>query len=160
VKTPDRKIRLAIPELYEELDGLATEDVAGGTADYPFVLSAGERRSFTANTIVRNPDWRRKGRAGELRINPDDAKSLGLGDGAMARITTKRGSAEVTVELSDRMQPGHVSLPNGLGLDYPNEDGERVQTGVSPNELTSAEDRDWLAGTPWHKHTPARIEAI
>jgi hypothetical protein len=22
------------------------------------------------------------------------------------------------------------------------------------------EDRDWLAGTPWHKHVPARIEAL
>ena len=27
------------------------------------------------------------------------------------------------VEVSDMMQPGHVSLPNGLGLDYPGEDG-------------------------------------
>ena len=160
VKNPGRKVQLAIPELYQELDSLATEDAVGGTAEFPFVLSAGERRSFTANTIVRNPDWRKKGRAGELRINPDDAKSLGLADGGLARITTKRGSAEVTVEVSDRMQPGHVSLPNGLGLDYPDDGGGRVQTGVSPNELTSGEDRDWLAGTPWHKHTPARIEAL
>jgi anaerobic selenocysteine-containing dehydrogenase len=160
VTAPDRKIRLTVPELYEELDGLATEDAVGGTPEFPFVLSAGERRSFTANTIVRNPDWRRKGRAGELRIHPDDAASLGLADGGLARITTRRGSAEATVEISDRMQPGHVSLPNGLGLDYPDEAGARVQTGVSPNELTSAEDRDWLAGTPWHKHTAARIEAV
>ena len=32
--------------------------------------------------------------------------------------------------------------------------------GVAPNELTAVEDRDWLAGTPWHKHVPARIEAV
>ena len=57
------------------------------------------------------------------------------------------------------MQPGHVSLPNGLGLDYPGAAG-RVTTGVAPNELTASEDRDWLAGTPWHKHVPARIEAL
>jgi anaerobic selenocysteine-containing dehydrogenase len=160
LQTPDGKIQLAVPELYEELDQLATEDRVGGTAEFPFVLSAGERRSFTANTIVRNPDWRRKGREGELRIHPDDAKSLGLDERALARVTTKRGSAEVTIEISDRMQPGHVSLPNGLGLDYPDEGGDRVQTGVAPNELTASEDRDWLAGTPWHKHTPARIEAV
>ena len=88
------------------------------------------------------------------------AVSLGLEDGGRARLSTKRGSAEVAVELSDRMQPGHVSLPNGLGLDYPDDAGTRHATGVAANELTAGEDRDWLAGTPWHKHTPARIEAI
>ena len=38
--------------------------------------------------------------------------------------------------------------------------GGRVATGVSPNELTRSEDRDRVAGTPWHKHTPARVEAL
>jgi anaerobic selenocysteine-containing dehydrogenase len=64
------------------------------------------------------------------------------------------------VEVSDRMQPGHISLPNGLGLDYPDQNDECVATGVSPNELTRSEDRDWLAGTPWHKNTPARVDAL
>jgi anaerobic selenocysteine-containing dehydrogenase len=160
VATANGRLQLAIPELYEELDSLATEDAPGGTDEFPFVLSAGERRSFTANTIVRNPEWRKKGRAGELSINPADADRLGLEDGGLARISTKRGSAQVTVGVSDRMQPGHVSLPNGLGLDYPDEAGARQGTGVAPNELTDSADRDWLAGTPWHKHTAARIEAI
>ena len=62
----------------------------------------------------------------------------------------------MAVEVSDRMQPGHVSLPNGLGLDYP----DAGATGVAPNELTAGEDRDSFAGTPWHKHTPARVEAL
>ena len=34
------------------------------------------------------------------------------------------------------MQPGHVSLPNGLGLSYPDDDGARRRPGVAPNELT------------------------
>ena len=76
------------------------------------------------------------------------------------RITTRRGSAEAVVEVSDRMQPGHVSLPNGLGLDYPGRRRMHARHGVAPNELTASEDRDWLAGTPWHKHVPARIEAV
>ncbi|HKC50074.1 MAG TPA: molybdopterin-dependent oxidoreductase [Myxococcota bacterium] len=158
VHTPNKRIQLAIPELFPELDSLAAEPAPGASAEFPFILSAGERRSFTANTIFRNPEWRRKDRAGALRMNPDDAKRLGLGDGGLARISTKRGSAEVPVELSDRMQPGHVSLPNGLGVDFPGAEGARTKTGVAPNDLTSGEDRDWLAGTPWHKHTPARVE--
>jgi formate dehydrogenase len=154
------RIQLAVPELWDELDALAGTEDDGIDDEFPFVLSAGERRSFTANTIVRNPDWRRKDASGALRINPDDAGRLGLSDGGRARLSTRRGSAEVDVEISDRMQPGHVSLPNGLGLDYPDEAGARHATGVSPNELTASADRDWLAGTPWHKHTPARITAL
>jgi anaerobic selenocysteine-containing dehydrogenase len=160
VERADHRIQLSLPELEEELSGLATEEAPGPTAEFPFVLSAGERRSFTANTIVRDPEWRRKDRSGALRMNPDDASRLGLMDGGAARLSTRRGSADVSVEVSDRMQPGHVSLPNGLGLDYPDAQGKRRATGVSPNELTASADCDWLAGTPWHKHTPARIEAL
>ena len=41
-------------------------------------------------------------------------------------MTTARGSAEATVEVSDAMLAGHASLPNGFGLDYTGEDGETV----------------------------------
>ena len=58
------------------------------------------------------------------------------------------------------MQPGHVSLPNGLGCTYPDEAGRIRRPGVAPNELTASEDRDPIAGTPWHKHVPARVEAL
>jgi hypothetical protein len=59
------------------------------------------------------------------------------------------------------MQPGHVSLPNGVsGVDFPEVGGARVASGVAPNDLTHSEDRDWLAGTPWHKSIPARLEAL
>ncbi|MGH0030729.1 MAG: molybdopterin-dependent oxidoreductase [Myxococcota bacterium] len=150
------RIRMAVPELFEELDGLGAEDAVSTSDDFPMVLSAGERRSFTANTIVRNPEWRRKDASGALRMSPQDAERLGVVDGGRARLSTRRGSAEVVVEVSDRMQAGHCSLPNGLGIDYP--DGRAA--GVAPNELTASEDRDWLAGTPWHKYTPARVEAI
>jgi anaerobic selenocysteine-containing dehydrogenase len=66
----------------------------------------------------------------------------------------------VPVELSDRMQPGHVSLPNGMGLDVTSASGEPTRTGIAANELTASEDRDPFAGTPWHKYVPARVEAL
>ena len=160
LRTPKHKVQLAIPELFAELDALATSSPSRATREFPFMLSAGERRSFTANTIIRNPDWRRKDAGGALRINPEDAESVGVTDGKRARLTTRRGSVEVLVQVSDRMQRGHVSLPNGLGLDFPGRDGQRVQAGVGPNELTGSEDRDWIAGTPWHKSTPARVEPV
>ena len=64
------------------------------------------------------------------------------------------------MEIDDRMQDGHVALPNGLGLTSPSDDGNTVTTGLAPNELTSATDRDPFAGTPWHKHVPARLEPV
>jgi len=160
VGSDDGRIQLAVPELFDELASLAEDAGAATDTAWPFVLSAGERRSFTANTIVRDPDWRRKDRGGALRMNPDDAGQLGIEDGGRALLATRGGAIEVTVELSDRMQRGHVSLPNGLGVDYPGDSGERQPTGAAPNELTRGGDRDWLAGTPWHKYTPARIEAL
>jgi anaerobic selenocysteine-containing dehydrogenase len=158
--TTDGRVNLAIPELLQELAALRDEPAPAPPPDFPFVLSAGERRSSTANTIFRDPAWRRKDPLGALRMNPSDAARLGIAVGGRARLTTRRGSAEVAVELTDALQPGHVSLPNGLGLEFPGEDGVPVVTGVAPNELTASDERDWLAGTPWHKHVPARIEAV
>jgi anaerobic selenocysteine-containing dehydrogenase len=158
VETPDGRVRLAVPELLAELATLALAPARD--PEYPFVLAAGERRSGTANTIYRDPAWRKNDVAGALRISPQDAAALGLVEGAAARITTRRGSAVAPVEITDTLQPGHVTLPNGLGLDHPDADGRRVVHGVAPNELTSSGDRDWLAGTPHHKHVPARVEAV
>jgi len=95
-----------------------------------------------------------------LRMHPDDAARAGVADGGTALLSTRRGSAKVLVEVSDRMQPGHIALPNGQGLDYAAEVGAAQAVGVSPNELTSSEDRDGFAGTPWHKHVPARVAAL
>ncbi len=156
----DGKVHLTIDPLLDELRALAGEDPRVADAEWPFVLAAGERRSSTANTIFRDPDWRKKDKLGALRVHPDDATRLGIADGASARITTKSGTAVATVEYHDGMAPGFLSLPNGLGLDYPGGDGDAVVTGVAPNELTSSEDRDWLAGTPYHKHVRARLEPV
>jgi anaerobic selenocysteine-containing dehydrogenase len=160
VRTENGRIQLALPELFEELESLASEDPNAHADEFPFVLSAGERRSFTANTIFRSPEWRKKDAAGALRIHPEDAARIGVDAGGQVRITTRRGSAEVQVEVSDRMQPGHVSLPNGMGVDTTEDSGGLGRAGVALNELTSGEDRDAFAGTPWHKYVPARIEAL
>ncbi len=162
--TADHKISLMVDELAPEFRSLPDEPAggaAGGGAgdEYPFVLAAGERRASTANTAIRDPQWRRKHPTTGLRICPSDAAALGLADGGKVRISTKRGETVGTVEISDTLLPGHVSLPNGQGLSYPDADPE-TDLGVSPNELTSAEDRDWFAGTPWHKHVRARLEKV
>jgi formate dehydrogenase len=158
IATADRKIHLDLPDLREELGRMLAAPEARDEA-YPFVLSAGERRSFTANTIVRDPSWRKKDPGGALRISPADAAELGVGSGDRVRLSTRRDSVVVALEVTDSMARGHLALPNGLGLFYPAEGGE-ITTGVAPNELTATEDRDPFVGTPWHKHVPARLERV
>ena len=157
---PDKRISLALPEMLAELAILDDGPVSRTTDRLPIVLSVGERRSFTANDIFRDPGWRKRDADGALRVSAEDATQMGLVDGGRARVTTARGSAEATVEVSDAMLAGHASLPNGFGLDYTGNDGETVVPGVAPNSLTSSNWRDAFAGTPWHKHVPARIEPV
>jgi anaerobic selenocysteine-containing dehydrogenase len=154
----DHKISLEIPEMTDELTVLAAAPPQLTTAEFPIVLSVGERRAYTANDIFRDPSWRKRDADGALRVSVDDAEALGLVDGCRARITTAAGSAEATVEITETMLAGHAALPNGFGLDYIDDDGHTVIPGVAPNALTSTEWRDAYAGTPWHKHVPARIE--
>ena len=150
------QIQLVLPSLLAELSVLEAGPVNRSNTEFPFALSAGERRDYTANTIYRDFGWRRKDPDGSLRISPEDAATIGIETGDQARITTLVGSALARVEVTDRMMPGHASIPNGFGLD--NDDGTR--SGVAPNELTSLGDCDKFAGTPHHKFVPARIEAV
>jgi anaerobic selenocysteine-containing dehydrogenase len=157
VTTPDGKVQLAMPELLAELDDLG--EPPGASVEWPFLLSAGERRSFTANTIFRDPAWRKRAGQEALRVATVDAERLGLTDGAPVRIVTERGEATIEVAVDDRMHPGHLALPNGTGTDRL-VDGERVPDGVAPNTLTGSFHRDRFAGTPWHKTVPARLEPV
>jgi anaerobic selenocysteine-containing dehydrogenase len=159
VQTDDGRVKLSIPELLGELEVLRTEVPPGDDPAWPFMLSAGERRSFTANTIIRDPSWRKLEADIGLRVSPSDAARIGVVDGGQARLTTKRASAIVAVAVDEAMAAGHLALPNGLGLDHL-EGEQRIRTGVGPNEFTASEDRDPWVGTPWHKTIPARLEAI
>ena len=160
LETPDKKVSLAIPALLDEFDTLSAPSspaTLAASIDFSFVLAAGERRSSTANTIQCDPAWRKKDPQGALRVSIEDAERIGLADGDRARITTKRGTAVAVVEVTDTLLAGHITLPNGFGL---GPGGSSDAVGVAPNELTSSDDRDWFAGTPHHKHVPARLERV
>ncbi|MEQ1517309.1 MAG: molybdopterin dinucleotide binding domain-containing protein, partial [Usitatibacteraceae bacterium] len=162
VRQAGHKVNLFLAELMPELAKLDTEGPrAGGVdGDHPFVLSAGERRSDTSNTSIRDLTWHRKGTYGTLRIGEVDALTLALTEGDWVRLVTRRGSATAQVEITANMQPGHVSLPNGQGLDVCDGAGPAERRGVALNELTSSADQDPIAGTPWHKYVPVRIERL
>ena len=80
-----------LPSLLEELNVLEAGPVDRSTSEFPFALSAGERRDYTANTIYRDFGWRRKDPDGSMRINPDDAAGLGIETGDQAGLLLQSG---------------------------------------------------------------------
>jgi anaerobic selenocysteine-containing dehydrogenase len=159
-RLPLDRIQLNVPDLLAAVADVAHRPAPRPDPDYPYVLSAGQRRAFTANTIMRDPAWRRRDPDGRLHVSSIDAGRLGLGAGDCVRLTTRAGHVDVPIEVTDTMRPGHLALPNGLGLG-PAEPGDgHGRTGIAPNDLTSTGDRDEWAGTPWHKHVPASISPL
>jgi anaerobic selenocysteine-containing dehydrogenase len=160
VRHADGRIHLDVPEMLAALRALADEPPPTGDAAFPFVLIAGERRSWNANTVLRDPAWRRGDADGALRIHPEDARRLGLADGARASCESARGAIAVTVEHCDALLPGVVTLPHGYGMEHPDARGERRAAGPPVNRLTDASHRDPLTATPYHKHVRVTVRPI
>ncbi len=59
-------------------------------------------------SAARMPDGRE-----QLRMHPDDASSLNLHDGMLARVFNERGACLAVVQLSEAIMPGVVALPTG-----------------------------------------------
>jgi formate dehydrogenase major subunit len=81
--------------------------------EYPVILSTGRllqhwhtgsmtRRSYALDAISPRP---------EVYIHPDDAAELGLADGEMARVTSRRGTIVLATRLSYREGRGTCFIP-------------------------------------------------
>ncbi len=131
------------------------------TKKFPLLLAAGLRTHWTANAIHRRPDWRKgKGPHCSLHLHPNDAESIGVSNGQRVSIHTNRGALKLPAEIDNKVLEGHVWIPNGFGVVYPDPvSGEPTMQGVNLNEITDANDRDPISGCPHHKAIPCRVEA-
>src|SRR4029077_1301553 len=79
------------------------------------------RRNLPSNTSwMHNVEPLMKdGARSAMLVHPADAESLGLTDGATARVTSRAATIDVPVEVSDEIMPGVVSIPHGWGHDLP-----------------------------------------
>ncbi len=151
LKTTDKRIYLEIPEMLAALRELATEDLTNN--DFPFILMAGERRSYNANQIYRDPTWRKVDHKGAMRMNPEDAAALGIINGDTVACESNRGRIVVLVELDKGLRPKMVTLPNGYGLRFK----DREPIGPELNLLTASNHCEPLTKTPFHKYVPVKI---
>lgn len=154
IKNQDGRIHLEIAEMLEELTALKTEPLP--VEDYPFILMAGERRSYNANQIFRDPKWRKIDPHGALRMHPRDAAGLSLENGDAVTCRNATGEVESVVELDNGLLRGVVTLPHGYGMSYKGSD----PVGPQINRLTDSARCDPLTKTPYHKYVPVQIEKV
>jgi anaerobic selenocysteine-containing dehydrogenase len=161
IRFADKKVRLSPEPMQREIERALAFSLAGD-ASYPFVLNGGRRTPWNANTVQRDPAWRKgKGPHCGLFIHPSDAERLALVEGSQVRVETRRGAVELPVRRDATMRLGHLAIPNGFGLEFPDpKSGVLQRTGVSINELTDAMDRDPFTGSPHHKFVRCRLVPV
>jgi anaerobic selenocysteine-containing dehydrogenase len=156
LKTTDKKIYLYIEEMESWMREIEPdkEEECLKNAEYPFVLVAGRHFPYTANTIMRDPEWNSRKQVCNLLMSEEDARALGIKDGSEVWLTTEASRVKVPVEVSPIPSRWTVVLPHGFGLVH---GGETY--GVNVNQLTKNTHRDRIAATPLHRYVPCRIEA-
>jgi len=153
---PDKRVRLLPEGIVGELRrAIATEPTVDPA--FPLVMAAGLRTRWTANTIQRDPAWRKgKGPHCALNLSPADATSLGIRDGDTVSVSTRRGSLTMPAHIDGKLMAGHVWMPNGFGM--VSSDG--MVTGANQNELTDVADRDPITGIPHHRYVRCKVERV
>jgi anaerobic selenocysteine-containing dehydrogenase len=123
----------------------------------------GRRHLRTNNSWGQNVPSLTRGRdLCTLQMHPADAEQRGLEDGKPARVTSRVGEVTVTVELTDDLRPGVVSLPHGFGHDL---DGvglsvARRKPGANTNVLTDPALLDRVSGTAVLNGIPVQVAAV
>jgi predicted molibdopterin-dependent oxidoreductase YjgC len=76
--------------------------------EYPLRLTTG-RRLESFNTGVQSGGYRSPMHRGEtLDVSPEDARSYGIADGALVRVTSRRGSVVMPARIDDGLRSGLV----------------------------------------------------
>jgi formate dehydrogenase major subunit len=115
------------------------------TEEYPLRLTTG-RRLDDFNTGVQTRGYASPLRRGErLDISPQDARKLGVRDGEVVRVTSRRGAVLVPVRLDDGLRPGLTFMT----LHFPDD--------VATNLLT-IDATDPKSGTAEFKAAAIRVE--
>jgi anaerobic selenocysteine-containing dehydrogenase len=156
LRTPDKRIHLHIQEMESWMSEIAPdkEEQSLRNSEYPFVLVAGRHFPYTANSIMRDPEWNSGKAVCHLLMSEEDARALEIKDRAEVRLATEASHVKVPVEVSDIPPRGTVVLPHGFGLVH---GGETF--GVNVNQLTKNTHRDRITASPLHRYVPCRIEA-
>jgi anaerobic selenocysteine-containing dehydrogenase len=163
VRTPDKKAVLDAPEILDRFRKLEIPEDTDfrKNPEFPFLLQTGERTDSNANTIHRDPTWRKALKTSYLRMNDGDAATLAIEEGERVRLVTEHAEVTVPAMVTEDIYPGNLSMPHGYGLMARNEETGKLEPhGINVQELIRASYRDALSGVPYHKAIPARVEKL
>ncbi len=160
VHTPSGMVELDHPVLMADLARLSAS--IADLTERELVL-IGRRHLRSNNSWMHNVAVLVKGTPRcTLQVHPDDAARLGLVDGGRARITSRVGTVDAPVEVTDAVRPGVVSLPHGWGHGQA-DTRMRVaaeRAGTNSNVLTDHESMDPLSGTSVLNGIPVVVAAV
>lgn len=116
--------------------------------EYPLLLNTGMGHSqYLTGTMTRRcPMLEREMPHLVADMHPDDARALGLREGARIRLSSRRGSVVARAHLTDAVPAGTVFAPLHFAE-------------ASINELTTAE-RDPVSKTPEFKICAVKVEKV
>lgn len=115
--------------------------------EYPLRLTTG-RRLEEYNTGVQTSGYRSPGRRGEsLDISPEDAGTLGIRDGEVVRVRSRRGVVDVPARIDAGLRPGLTFMTL------------HFQDDIATNLLT-IDATDPKAGTAEFKAAAIRVERL
>ena len=116
-------------------------------AEFPLRLTTG-RRLDSYNTGVQSGGFQSPLRFGEtVDVSPEDADRLGVADGEVVRVASRRGAVDAPVRIDEALRPGLVFMT----FHFPDE--------IDVNQLT-IEATDPKAGTAEFKAAAVRIEKL
>ena len=115
--------------------------------EFPIRLTTG-RRLDSYNTGVQSGGYRSPLRRGEsLDLSPEDCERLGVGDGEMVKVTSRRGSVYAPVRIDQTLRPGLAFMT----LHFP----DQVETNVLTIDAT-----DPKSGTAEFKASAIRVDRL
>ena len=159
LRTPSGKVELAPKMLLADLPRALAELDAEPAA----LVVIGRRDVRSNNSWMHNLPTLAKGpERCTLLVHPADAAHRGLATGMRAQLRGHAGHVDVTVELSDELIPGVVSLPHGWGHSVP---GTRMalaaeRPGANLNAVLDERLRDPLSGNAVLSGVPVSLVAL
>jgi predicted molibdopterin-dependent oxidoreductase YjgC len=117
------------------------------TEEFPLRLTTGRKLDSYNTGVQTNRYVSPLRRGGAIEVSPEDAERLGLSEGEVVRVSSRRGSVQAPVHIDPGLRPGLVFM----SLHFP----EEVETNVLTIDAT-----DPKSGTAEFKASAVRIDKL
>jgi anaerobic selenocysteine-containing dehydrogenase len=160
LSTPNKRIALVPTEISSDL--ARAERWLTDAESRTGLELIGRRTLRSNNSWMHNSKRLTRGRHRcTLLMHPDDAAERRLADGQVVAITSRIGSVQAPLVVSDEVMPGIVSLPHGWGHTRRGAQlGVAAEApGVSMNDLTDESRYDVVSGASSLAGVPVEVTA-